>query len=310
VTTTTPVRPTSARPLGFFALCAAIVFFSLGSTIVKKAGIPGPALAFWRMLLTSLLWTGILYATERRFLTRAELRRALVPGIVFGLNITAFFTGVTKTSVANAELIGSLTPLILVPVGAIVFKEKINVRAVSFGIVSLVGLCIVLFNAPTNGVASWTGNIIVFGAMLLWSTYLVTSRRLRSGTMSVQAIMAAIMPIASVTVLPIAIVTGTISEVTVHAVPYIVLLAVMTGTFAHGLIVFAQKSVPIGTISMMQVAQPALAVLWAFLILGQTINPIQVLGMALVMVGLAAVVTITRRMAAPAPETGADLEEG
>ena len=115
-------------------MVGAILAFSLGSTIVKKSGIPGPTMAFWRMLLTSVLWMTVLWVSERRFITLVEIRKALVPGVVFGLNITAFFTGVTKTSVANAEFIGALTPVILVPAGALLFKERINGRALWFGL--------------------------------------------------------------------------------------------------------------------------------------------------------------------------------
>jgi drug/metabolite transporter (DMT)-like permease len=236
--------PRSPRTLGFVALGFAIVFFSLGSTIVKKAGIPGPTMAFWRMLLTAASWTAILWFTEHRTITRAELRRALVPGVVFGLNIVCFFTGVTKTSVANAEFIGSLTPLIVVPAGAILFHEKINTKALWFGLLSIVGLTIVLFNAPPRGSASWTGNFLIVGAVCLWAAYLLTSRRLRE-TMSVQAIMAAIMPIAAVTVFPITLATGNLDDLTVHSLPYIVILALLTGTLAHGMIVYAQRTVPV-----------------------------------------------------------------
>ena len=284
----------SARSLGLLAMCGAILFFSLGSTIVKKAGIPGPTMSFYRMLLTTVFWVAILHATEHRWISRIELRKALVPGIVFGLNITLFFTGVTKTSVANAEFIGALTPVILVPAGALLFKERINTRALWFGFVSFAGLMLVLFNVPANGVASWSGNLIIVAAMFSWATYLLTSRRLRA-EMSVQAILCAVMMIASVTVFPLALFSGNLDELTVQSLPYIALLAVMTGTAAHGFIVYAQRTVPVGTISIMQVAQPALAVVWAYLILDQSIRSIQVLGMVLVLVGLAAVVTLSRR---------------
>jgi len=124
--------------------------------------------------------------------------------------------------------------------------------------------------------------------------------------MSVQAIMAAIMPIAAATVFPITLVTGNLDDLTVHSLPYIVILALLTGTLAHGMIVFAQRTVPVGTIGIMQVAQPALAVLWAYLLLDQTILPIQLLGMAMVLGGIIAVVTITRRgAAADAPAAAA-----
>jgi drug/metabolite transporter (DMT)-like permease len=307
VTTTAPTAAAERqRPLGVFAIIGAILAFSISSTLVKKAAAPGPTIAFWRMVLSSLTWTAILRATQHRWVTRAELRRAIVPGVAFGLNITCFFTAITHTSVANAEFIGSLTPLLLVPAGAVIFHEHINPGALLFGLVSLAGLGLVLFNAPSNGDASWLGNGFAFTATLLWSVYLITSRAMRStsagrgglaaGGMSVVSIMASVMPVASLTILPIVVLNGQIADVTVHSGLYIVLLTVLTGTLAHGLIVFAQRTVPVGSISIMQVAQPALAVIWSVLLLGRSVRPVQVAGMALVLAGLVLVTVQTQRL--------------
>jgi drug/metabolite transporter (DMT)-like permease len=254
------------------------------------------------MLGTTSVWWLILWATERRIVSRADLRRTLVPGIAFGLNMLCFFTGVTKTTVANAEFVASLTPLVVVPAGAFFFKEHINRKALWFGLLSLAGLMLVLFNAAPQGEASWAGNAIVFCAVFLWAVYLLTSRRLRDG-MTVQTIMASVMTTATLTVFPITLLRSELDDVTVHSLPYIGILMVLTGTLAHGLIVFAQRSVPLGTMSILQVGQPALAVAWAYLLLDQSIRGIQMIGMVLVICGLLAVVLVTRRMAGRARET-------
>lgn len=289
-----PDRGTSQRPTGIIAMCCAVLCFSLSSTIVRKAGLPGPTLAFWRLLMTTVIWWVILWVTEHRTIRWAELKRGAVPGTLFGLNITCFFTAVTRTSIANAEFVGSLTPLIVVPAGALFFHERINLRSLSFGVVSIVGLTLVLFNGPSGGEASWTGNLFVLASMFLWAGYLLTSRPLRS-TMSVQSIMASMMPVAALATLPIVLVRGEATSVHGTQWLYILGLAALTGTIAHGLIVFAQHSVPIGTIGIIQVAQPAIAVGWAFLLLDQGLRAIQVVGMALVVAGLLAVVVSSRR---------------
>jgi drug/metabolite transporter (DMT)-like permease len=283
-------------------MCVAVLCFSLASTVVKKASLPGPTLAFWRMLATSGVWWIILWVTQRRIVSWSDIKRTFVPGVVFGLNLVCFFTGVTKTSVANAEFVASLTPLLVVPAGAFFFKEHINRKALWFGLLSLVGLMLVLFNAPPRGEASWAGNGIIFCAVFLWAVYLLSSRRLRN-EMSIQAIMAAVMTNATLTILPITLLRGELDDVTVRSLPYIATLTLMTGTLAHGLIVFAQRTVPLGTISILQVGQPALAVGWAYLLLDQSIRPIQLVGMVLVIIGLLAVVLVTRRMAGRARET-------
>ena len=88
---------------------------------------------------------------------------------------------------------------------------------------------------------------------------------------------------------------GSLTQITFRSVVFIIVLAVLTGTAAHGLMVFAQKSVPVGVISMLQVSQPALAVMWSVIFLGSTVRPIQIGGMALVIIGLAMVTIQTKR---------------
>lgn len=287
----------SGRTSGLLALVVVILFFSAGSTLVKLSHTPGVTVAFWRMVLCSLVWIGILRASEGRWLSWSDIRPALLPGIAFGLNIAFFFTGVTHTTVASADFTGALTPLLVVPVGAMLFKEPIRPKALSWGIVSVVGLALVLFNAPATGEFSWTGIAWIAAANALWASYLLSSRSLRRGR-SVAAIMAAITPIAAVITLPLCIwvFPGTLTQIHTRSVVFICLLAVTTGTIAHGLMVYAQRHVPIGLISLLQVSQPALASLWSVLFLGSTVRGIQVVGMGLVVGGLTLVTLTSNRM--------------
>jgi drug/metabolite transporter (DMT)-like permease len=98
-----------------------------------------------------------------------------------------------------------------------------------------------------------------------------------------------------------------LGDFSTRSIVFILILAVVTGTGAHGLIVFAQKYVPVGTISIMQVSQPAMAALWSVLFLDQSIRPIQIVGMALVIAGLAAVTVYSRR-GTPAAAVAAEAE--
>jgi drug/metabolite transporter (DMT)-like permease len=74
-----------------------------------------------------------------------------------------------------------------------------------------------------------------------------------------------------------------------------VILAVLTGLAAHGWNVYAQKTIPIGTIGVAQVAQPALAVVWAFILLGEELGWRQALGMGIVTVGLLVFILLNER---------------
>ena len=290
-----PVR--HARPIGLLAMVAVVVTFSAGSTIVKKSGVPGPTVAFWRMLGASVIWMIMLRITEHRFVTARELRRSALAGMLIGINTTLFYTAATKTSVANLEFIGALSPLLLLPAGALLFHEKIDRRATVFGLVSIVGLAVVLFNAPPRGVATWSGNGLAVLSLGMWCSYMLASRQLRTG-MSVVALMASALPTATLMALPVTLLNHDLGQLDGRAIAYIALLTLLTGVLAHGLIVFAQRNVPIGIMSLIQVGQPALAVVWSAIFLSQSIRPLQVVGMAMVVCGLAAVVVQTQRSTA------------
>jgi drug/metabolite transporter (DMT)-like permease len=289
----------SAKSLGVLAVIGLVVAFSLSSTLVKRAESPGVLVAFWRMVTVSVLWNAVLWATGRR-VTWQDVRQVLIPGVFFGLNLAVFFAGATHNSVANAALIGSLAPFLIVPAGAALFREYINPRALVFAVLAFGGVALVLFSAPPNGDASLEGNVFGFLAMLLLVGY-VTSTRYYRREMDVTTFMSAICPIAAVAVLPLAIAHGDVFGMSGTGWKYMLILSLTSGITAQGLRVYAQKTIQIGTIGIAQVAEPALAVVWSFLLLGEVINGRQALGIAIVMGGLLAFVVIHQRRSGPAP---------
>jgi drug/metabolite transporter (DMT)-like permease len=293
------------------AVIGLVVGFSLSSTLAKKAESPGVLIAFWRMIVVSLAWTLLLAATGRH-VRMADVRQVFVPGIFFGLNLAVFFTGVTHNSVANAALIGALAPFLIVPLGAWLFREQFRSRALVFAAIAFCGVAIVLFNAPPIGDASLEGNVLGMLAMFLLVGYVVSTRYFRR-EMDVTTFMATICPIAAVAVLPAAVAHGDVTGLSETGWKYMLILTVTSGIVAQGLLVYAQRTIQIGTIGIAQEMQPALAVIWSVLILGETVNGWQVLGIATVVVGLVGFVVMHQRggpaRADPAPP-GPAIEPG
>ena len=292
-TASSPRTRLGAKAFGVLAVVGLVVAFSLSSTLVKRAESPGVLVAFWRMVTVSVVWNVLLWSTGRR-VTLANVRQVLVPGVFFGLNLAVFFAGATHNSVANAALIGSLAPFLIVPVGARLFGEYIHPRALLFALMAFGGVALVLFSAPPNGDASLEGNVFGFLAMLLLVGYVASTKAFRQ-EMDVTTFMAAICPIATVAVLPLALIHGDVFEMSSTGWTYMLILAFTSGVAAQGLLVFAQNTIQIGTIAISQVIQPALAVVWSFLLLGEVINQRQTAGIAIVVSGLLAFVVLNQR---------------
>jgi hypothetical protein len=85
------------------------------------------------MVAVSLIWNVYLSSTGRR-VTLDDVRQVWVPGVFFGLNLATFFVGATHNSVANAALIGSLAPFLIVPLGARLFGELFRPPALVFAL--------------------------------------------------------------------------------------------------------------------------------------------------------------------------------
>ena len=286
-------RRLGAKALGALAVVGVVVGFSLSSTLAKRAETRGALLAFWRLTVATGVFNLYLLSTGRR-VTFRDVRVAIVPGVFFGLNLATFFVGATNNSVANAALIGSLSPFLIVPLGAIVFGEYNDRRALVFALMSFGGVAFVLLNAPPLGDGSAKGNVLGFVAMLLLVAYVVSTRYFRR-SMDVAVFMATICPIAALAVLPIALTTGDGLGMSSTGWTYMLLLTFLAGVAANGLLVYAQKAIAIGTIAISQVVQPAIALVWSFLLLGETVRSRQALGIAVAMAGLAAFLVLNQR---------------
>lgn len=304
--------PSTRAPVGLIAVAVAIVGFALSTPLVKWSGVTGVVIAFWRMWMSVATWWIVLSVMRWRsrravaaeaddeardtidFPDRRAWKLVAPAGLCFGLNISLLFTAVTRTSIAHAEFIGSMTPLLVVPLGAALFGERPNLSALRFGMISVIGVAIVLFFGPATGVATVEGDLIMIGTLIAWASYLLFTKRARAAGLGTLTFMACMMPLGLITTVPLTVVLagGEIFEMTGRGWFVAATLTIVTGMVAHGSIAFAQQHLPIATITIMQISQPGLAVLFAFVILGEEVRGLQIVGMALVITGI---VLFTRR---------------
>jgi drug/metabolite transporter (DMT)-like permease len=303
----------SGRALGLLAMTVAVVSFSTSSPLIKWSDSTGSVVAFWRMIGAVIGWWTVIAVTRvrsgRPAPSATTWRLAIAPGLAFGANIALFFTAINKTSIAHAEFITALTPLVMLPAGAFFFSERPNWSALRWGLISIVGVTLVLFFGPEQGTSSVSGDLLMIGVILLWTTYLLTSKQARAAGVGTLDFMACMMPIGVLTAGPIAaIIAGSdVFGLTAKGWLVVGILTLLTGMLSHGCIVFAQQHIPVATISIMQTAQPALAVFFAFLILGEEVRPPQIVGMALVISGLA-LFTLASSRSAPVSTPATPVE--
>jgi drug/metabolite transporter (DMT)-like permease len=105
---------------------------------------------------------------------------------------------------------------------------------------------------------------------------------------------------ASLVLLPIGASSGDLGALDGGGWLRVALLALLSGSAAHGLLVWSQHQVPVSQISVLQLAQPVLAATWAWIFLGESVGGVQGVGMAVVVASLA---LFTRAAASSVPRT-------
>jgi drug/metabolite transporter (DMT)-like permease len=277
--------PEHVHAVGLAAVLVSVLMLSGGSTLVKEAGEPGPIVAFWRLAFATVVWQAFLFARGTP-LDRRTWKLAAPGGILFGLDLVLFFSAVRATRVANAEFIGTLTPVLVVPIAALALGERVRLRTIALGAVAMSGVAVILFNAPSDGTDSnLRGDLLAVFAVLTWASFFLVAKRARA-TIDTARFMGGMTTVAAVVVLPFAVGTGGMFSLSAKAWVLCAVLALVTGTMAHGLLVWAQGHVPVSTSSMLTLAQPGFAVMWAWLVLEESVRPIQMAGMAAVLAAL------------------------
>ena len=109
----------------------------------------------------------------------------------------------------------------------------------------------------------------------------------------VPAFMTGMTTFAALTILPFAFGTHRLGQMTGHALVLVVLSGVTSGVLAHGLLSYAQRSLPLSTIVLVQLVQPALGATWAWVFLGEAIRPVQMLGMVVVLGAVGSIARIS-----------------
>jgi drug/metabolite transporter (DMT)-like permease len=276
-----------ARPIGVFTVLIPVVGFSLTNLIVKASPVPALTFGFWR------LWTGatvmlIVAAVARRPITRQVLKAGVPAGILFGLSIPLFFSALKETAVADVLVIGALQPALTVLVAGRLFGERVTRREVGFVLASVLG--VVVFVIGSSGTPAWSlrGDLLAFAALLVFTVYFLWSKRARSNVAAIEY-MATVTLVAAIVVTPIALVGPGIGGM--HGTRWLwLLLFVAIAQGGHLMLAWAHPHVDITVSSLLLLGEPPISATAAFFAFGEPVTWLGVLGGAIALSGLAAVV--------------------
>ena len=281
------------RTRGIVAVATTIVFWSAGNLIVRDSPLTGPQIAFWRYLIA-----GVGYAILHRRLigplTWRDARRSLPTALAITIEIVVFFIALKETTVANATVIGALMPLLLFGVAARRFSERIPAGVVAATLLALLGVAAVVFGADA---ATWNprGDLLAVLALGLFAAYFALAKAAREQVSSF-TLQTHTLLLGTPLLLGLTIVDSGGLHVPVGAEWMHVFGLILFPTTGHLLINWAHAHVSLTLTSMMTLGVPVLSTLGAAVFFDESLGPVQLAGVALVLTILSSAILETGRL--------------
>lgn len=286
-----PARTT----LPLLAACVAVSAWAAGPLIIRGISTSTPTVVFWRLgLAIPTMWALALVTGGR--CSVALVRRALVPGVLFGVSMAASFASFRLTSIVSATLIGSLQPVLVLLVAGRLFGERVQRADLGWAGVALAGVAAVVAGGAGGGGNGLVGDLLAAASLVLFVAYMLQAKQLRLDGVHAGALIATVMTVAFVVLLPwSAFAGGDLGAV--HGWDWVLLMAMVLGpgVLGHGLMTWSQASLDITTASLLTLANPVLSTVGAWVLFGEALQPVQVVGAAVVLVALACIVVGRQR---------------
>jgi drug/metabolite transporter (DMT)-like permease len=285
---TGPSRVVVPTRAGTIAAATAVLLWGSGNVLVKYIHLAGPALAFNRLWMGSVVFTAAFLLRGGR-LSRRAMVIAAPGGIAFGLDVVLFFTSVKHTTVADASIIGALQPAVIFLVAGRMFGERVTGRTIWWSAAAGIGVVLAVLGSAKGAGRTPYGDFLATLALAAWVWYFIASKRAREqlGALEYQA---ALTIVAAIVVTPVALTAGSVSARTPTTAALVLLLVAVPGG-GHLLMNWAHEHCSISLASLVTLGIPVVGTIGAAIFLSEQVTAIQVAGMALVLIALAMVVS-------------------
>lgn len=277
-------------------IAAAIAVFAWGTGPImnKIMTVDTPAIVFYRTLLGTPLMVYVAYATGGR-LSRELMRRTAVPGILFALSFITGFAAIKMTSIANATLITTIQPVLVVLIAPRLFGERLSPRQLGYSFLSLAGVLMVVMAATSSSGADVSGDLMAAGNVVLWTSYFVIAKKNRMDGVHSWSFLAAIFVWLAIVVLPFgAITSNDLGQMTPKDWLCAAGMTLGPGLLGHGLMTWSQSDVDVTIASLLGLMSPVVSTALAMVFLGEMLTPWQLVGAFVVLTSLALLVANQR----------------
>lgn len=284
------------QDIHILAAATAVFAWGTGPVMNKVMTVDTPAIVFYRTLMGTPLMIALAYITGGK-LTRELLKQTALPGLLFAMSFVTGFASIKMTSIANATLITTIQPVLVLFVARRLFGERLAPRQLGYSFLSLSGVLMVVTAAASSSGAHLSGDMMATANVVLWTGYFVLAKKNRLAGVHSWSFLAAIFIWLAVVVIPFGMVTSNnLGNMTTKDWLCALGMTIGPGVVGHGLMTWSQSHVDVTIASLLGLLSPVVSTVLALIFLNEGLTVGQLLGGVIVLVSLGLLVRYQRGM--------------
>lgn len=277
-----------ARTLAIVALLAGATCIGTSALFVKVSEAGPVSTAFWRVFLAlPFLWAWAGMDQRKAPLVQSSPRGLMfAAGFFFAGDLAVWHSSIVLTSVANATLLANLAPIFVTLAAWLLWRKKPTLMFLAGLAAALSGVMLLIGGDFSHTGKALLGDVLGVVTAMFYAAYQLTVTRLR-GTVSTARIMAVSSMITAALLLPMALLSGeTFFPATGLGWAKVFGLALISQVAGQSLIAYAMAHLPATLSSVGLLLQPVMAGLFAWILLGETLGAVAIVGAVLVLIGI------------------------
>lgn len=281
---TAVLKRADPKYLGYVFVALSSVIWGSNGVIVNWVPYSAFTIAFFRVFFGSLALLPYVLLTAKAEMIRAlrSWKLLLRQGVLLALGWVLLFYAMKLIAIGNAVLLNSTAPIFVALLAPVFLKEKLERSTLAALALSVTGIVIISFQRSLDvGNLNLPGALLALMAGLAYAAFIISSKSALS-TFSNQVVAFYSYAVATILLIPFIVST----KFTPEPVPWLLLLvlgafntAFAVTLYLKGLgMVKAQKAV------VFTYLEPASAVVFGFLFLGQPPTPLMLAGGLLILI--------------------------
>lgn len=272
----------------FFLLFISILSVSISSVMIKFSDTPTSVAGMYRLFFSVIIM--LAFVPWRKLpslkMNRKDWSIVFLAGLFLGLHFLFWMESLVYTSVASSMVILALQPLFVMVGSYFMFKEQANWLTVFCLIIAFLGSLLIAWGDIGISKEALFGDGLSLIGTIFVSAYLLAGQKV-SGKIDANVYSIIVFFIGGIVMLIYSLLNNySLIEYDSSDWTYFLLLAIIPTIFGQYIFNLLLKSIGATTISVGIIGEPVLAIILAYLLLGETISLFQFLGGMLTLFGM------------------------